>query len=57
MIGEQELFALLRLVALEIPQERAKAVLANLQRIEQVAQAVNAVALGPQDELGPEWRP
>jgi Asp-tRNA(Asn)/Glu-tRNA(Gln) amidotransferase C subunit len=57
VIGEEELPGLARLMALEIPEQRAKAVLANLQRIEQVAEAVNAVELGPEDEIGPEWRP
>jgi hypothetical protein len=32
-------------------------VLANLRRIAQVAAQVNAVALAPEDELGPVWRP
>ena len=57
MIEEKEMFGLSRMVVLEIPQQRAKAVLENLQRMEQVAAAVNAVELGPEDELGPEWRP
>lgn len=57
MIGKEELFALSRLVSLEIPEAKAKSVLENLQRMEQVAAAVNAVELGPEDELGPEWRP
>ena len=57
MIGKDELSGLSRLVGLEIPEARAKAVLENLQRMEQVAQAVNAVELGPEDEIGPEWRP
>ena len=57
MIGEEEMFALSRLVALDVPEAREKSVLTNLQRMEQVAALVNAVELGPEDELGPEWRP
>ena len=57
MIGEAELLALSRLASLEISPERQNAVLENLQRMEQVAAAVNAVELGPEDEIGPEWRP
>ena len=57
MIGEKELSRLSRLVALDIPEARIKAVLENLQRMEQVAALVNAVELGPEDELAPEWKP
>jgi len=57
VIGEEELRVLSRLSSLEISPERRKNVLENLQRMEQVAQVVNAVELGPEDELGPEWRP
>ncbi len=57
MIGEKELLGLSRSIALEIPEQRIKAVLENLQRIEQIAQAVNGIALAPEDELGPEWKP
>jgi len=57
MIEEKELRSLSGLVALEIPEQRIKAVLENFQRIQQIAAVVNAVELGPEDELGPEWRP
>ena len=57
MIEEKQLLGLSRLVALEIPEQRIKAVLENFRRLQQVAQAVNEIALGPEDELGPEWRP
>ena len=57
MIEEKELLGFSRLVSLEIPEARVKGVLENLQRMEQVAALVNAVELGPEDELGPEWRP
>jgi hypothetical protein len=48
---------LMAAVDLGIDQERIPAVLANLQRIEQIAQTVNAVELDPEDELGRQWRP
>ena len=57
MIGNEELFGLSRLAGLEISEARAKPVLENLQRMGQVAALVNSVELGPEDELGPEWRP
>jgi hypothetical protein len=47
----------MKVVDLKIEEKRIPAVLANLQRMEQVAALVNSVELGPQDELGPEWRP
>jgi Asp-tRNA(Asn)/Glu-tRNA(Gln) amidotransferase C subunit len=57
VIGAKELSELSRLAALEIPEERARTVLESLQCIEQVAQVVNAVELGPEDELAPVWTP
>lgn len=57
MIGETEMLGLAGLVALEIPAERTKAVLENLQRMGQIAQVVNSVELGPADELAPVWKP
>jgi Asp-tRNA(Asn)/Glu-tRNA(Gln) amidotransferase C subunit len=57
VIDEKELLGLACLVALEIPEQRIKAVLENFRRIQQVAQVVNEVELGPADELGPEWKP
>lgn len=46
-----------RLVGLGLDPARVPAVLANLQRIAQVAALVNAVQLAPEDELGPVWKP
>jgi Asp-tRNA(Asn)/Glu-tRNA(Gln) amidotransferase C subunit len=46
-----------RLAGLELDPARRHAVLGNLQRIEQLAQPVLEVELGPEDELGPEWKP
>lgn len=57
MIQKGELPGLMELIDLKIEEKRIPAVLENLQRMEQVAQAVNAVELGPEDEIGPEWRP
>jgi Asp-tRNA(Asn)/Glu-tRNA(Gln) amidotransferase C subunit len=53
----EELLCLSRLAGLEVTEGRAKPVLENLQRMAQVAQVVNSVALEPEDEIGPEWRP
>ena len=57
MIGEDALLGFMKAVNLKIEEKRIPAVLANLQRMEQVAQVIDAVELGPEDELGPEWRP
>jgi Asp-tRNA(Asn)/Glu-tRNA(Gln) amidotransferase C subunit len=57
VIEDKELLGLSRLVALDLPEQRIKAVLENFRRIQQVAQAVNEVELGPEVEIGPEWRP
>ena len=57
MIGEEDIPGFIKAVNIKIEEKRIPAVLENLQRIEQIALAVNAVELGPEDELGPEWRP
>lgn len=57
MISEEDLAGFMKVVDLKMEEKRIPAVLANLRRMAQVAQAVNAVELGPEDELGPEWRP
>jgi Asp-tRNA(Asn)/Glu-tRNA(Gln) amidotransferase C subunit len=57
VIEEKDVRSLSGLVALEIPEQRIKAVLENFRRIQQVAQVVNDISLAPEDELGPEWRP
>ena len=57
MIGETELLGFMKVIDLKIEEKRIPTVLENLQRMEQVAQAVNAVELAPEDELGSEWRP
>ena len=57
MIAEGDLVGLSNLIDLKIEEKRITAVLENLRRMEQVAAAINAVELGPEDEIGPEWRP
>ena len=57
MIGRDELIGLSKLIDLKIEEKSMPIVLENLQRMEQVAALVDEIALGPEDELGPEWRP
>ena len=57
MIDKEGLAGLAAAVGLPIDEARAPLVLENLQRMEQVYQAIAAVELGPEDEIGPEWRP
>jgi hypothetical protein len=57
VIGGEDLPGLMKAANLKIEERRIPAVLANLQRMEQVAALVNAVELEPEDEIGPEWRP
>jgi hypothetical protein len=57
VIEKEQLPGLMKLLDLKIEDRRIPAVLENLQRMEQVFQAVAAVELAPGDEIGPEWRP
>jgi Protein of unknown function (DUF4089) len=57
VIGEEDLPGLMKIMNLKVEEKRIPALLANLQRMEQVAAVVNAVELGPEDELAPEWKP
>ncbi len=57
MIGREDLQGLMNAVNLPVEEKRIAAVLDNLQRMEQVAQVVNAVELAPADELAPVWKP
>ena len=57
MIRKEDVLGFAGIVGLPIEEKRIPAVLENLQRMEQVAAAVNAIELGSEDELGPEWRP
>lgn len=56
-VEERYVLEAARLVGLGLDPARVPAVLANLQRIAQVAQLVNEVELAPEDELGPVWTP
>jgi hypothetical protein len=57
VIRKEDALGFAGILGLPIEEQRIPSVLANLERMEQVAQVVNAVALAPEDELGPEWRP
>ena len=57
MIGEAEVLGFSGVIGLELEEKRIPNILENFRRIEQVAQVVNAVELGPEDELAPEWKP
>jgi 1-carboxybiuret hydrolase subunit AtzG-like len=57
VIRKEDVLGFAEMVGLSIEEKRIQSVLANLQRMEEVAALVNAVELGPEDELGPEWRP
>ena len=57
MIGEAEVLGFAGVIGLELEEKRIPNILENFRRIEQVAQVVNAVELGPEDELAPEWKP
>jgi Asp-tRNA(Asn)/Glu-tRNA(Gln) amidotransferase C subunit len=56
VIDKQDLPPLARAAGLQIAEEYMPLVLANLQRIEQVAQLLNQIELQPDDEL-PERKP
>ena len=57
MISGDDLPGFMKAVNLRIEEKRIPAVLANLQRVEQIGSVLDAVELGPEDELGPEWKP
>ena len=57
MISEEELLGFARSNDLELEAKKIQNILDNFHRIEQAAQVVNSVELGPEDELAPEWRP
>jgi Asp-tRNA(Asn)/Glu-tRNA(Gln) amidotransferase C subunit len=57
VISEEDLCGFMKVTDLKIEEKRIPAVLSHLQRIEQIAQVVNEVELGPEDELAPEWKP
>jgi hypothetical protein len=57
VISREDVLGFAAVVGLPIDERRIPLVVENLQRMEQVYQAVAAVELGPEDEIGPEWRP
>jgi hypothetical protein len=57
VIRKEDVLGFAGIVGLPIEERRIPAVLENFQRMEQVAALVNSVELGPEDEIGPEWRP
>ena len=57
MISPAAVLEAARLAGLDVPPERIPAVLGNLERLAQVAGVLEAVALAPEDERGPEWKP
>jgi len=57
-MDEAYVLAVSRLLKLNLSKEQLPGVAAQLQRIEQIAQALEAVELDPfTDEIGPVWRP
>ena len=57
-MDEAYVLAVSRLLNLNLSKEQLPGVAAQLQRIEQIAQALEAVELDPfTDEIGPVWRP
>ena len=58
MIDEEYIVSALRLSRIDISEERRKSVTVQLQRIEAVADTLDAVELDPAtDEMAPVWRP
>jgi|SoiMethySBSTD1v2_1073268.scaffolds.fasta_scaffold1591672_2 hypothetical protein len=57
MIDEAYVLAAARALALPIAPEHLPGVLANLQRIEAIAEPLNATPLAPAEEAAPVWMP
>jgi hypothetical protein len=57
VIDETYVLAAARALDLVIAPEHLPGVVANLQRIEAIAEALNGTALGPEDEAAPVWMP
>ena len=57
MIDETYVIAAAQAIELPIAPEHLPGVVANLQRIEAIAAALDAAALGPEDEAAPVWMP
>ena len=57
-MDEKDVLCASRLLQLNLSKEQLPGVTAQLQRIEQIAQALEAVELDPfTDEMAPVWRP
>jgi len=57
-MDEEYVLSVARLLKLNLSKEQVRGVTAQLQSIEQAAQAQEAVALDPcTDEMAPVWRP
>jgi Asp-tRNA(Asn)/Glu-tRNA(Gln) amidotransferase C subunit len=57
-MDEEQVLCAARLLKLNLSKEQLPGVTAQLQRIEQIAQALEAVELDPfTDEMAPTWRP
>jgi 1-carboxybiuret hydrolase subunit AtzG-like len=56
-MDEQYVIEAARRLGLELDPVRRRAVLGNLQRIEQLARPVLELELAPEEEAGPPWTP
>ena len=57
-MDEEYVLAVSRLLKLDLSQAQVPGVTAQLRRIEEIAQALEAVELDPfTDEMAPVWRP
>lgn len=57
-MDEKDVLCASRLVQLNLSKEQLPGVTAQLQRIEQIAQSLEALELDPfTDEMAPVWRP
>ena len=57
MIDETYVIAAAKALDLAIAPEHLAGVVANLQRIEAIAEPLEAATLGPDDEAAPVWMP
>jgi hypothetical protein len=57
MMGEGFVIHALEEMKLDIGKDRIPGVTAQLQRIGEIAAALDAIELDPADELAPLWRP
>ena len=57
MIDEAYVIAAAKALELPIAPEHLPGVVANLQRIEAIAESLDTIALAPEDEAAPVWMP